>query len=404
MYTGRRMNDLNTLDFIGRNFLSMHKKIQDIYGVVTSSPMPTSRSTVRPRPSTFSVGEEVHVGTRPFRIVSINDDTYTLSPNVGGAGGADVIVPKEHVTKGQNHTSEGEEWVRLIDGEELEPEELVRDLSEASCTIHEKVKAELNKHSTMDTRVTFNQDEVAKFAMRMFGYDRKIYDSFLEFDVREQRLLNYPNREYNVAFFKMRTGKHVTGHDYKNAMDMNEIFHKVKTSGMFETQRHGVVYRSFAKDVASAKTVCGTLNRFTSTTVVKNYADKWGTDVDPVTGKQNEEGFFSTIIIPAGTRSIIPLLLFPELDSKRRQYEVLLSPDGILKDTGFVDSGGSKIFIYLEREYCGVPMKVILTTKMRGTNILGFIQCVFGDVTFLDRTGGRKTRRTRKRKHKSKRV
>ena len=417
VHSKKRKNESETLDYIAKEFRGMPKYITDIYRVFSGMkpaslpifPAFRNRTSSRSmhRENNFDVNDTVYVGTRRFRVVAINDDTYTLSPNVsGGAGGVNVDAPKEHVTKGPNHTTEGEGWLRSLDGEDLEPEELVKDLSEAKCTISKKVKDIFKEHSTMDTRVTFDQDEVADFARIMFGYDRGIFDSYSDFTTREAKLLNHPNREYNLEFFKFRSGNPVNkgNRDFQDAMVMNEIFKKVKETGMFETQRHGIVYRSFAKDVASAKTVCGTLNRFTSTTLIKNYADKWGTDIDPITGKQNEEGFFSTIIIPAGTRSIIPLLVFPELGSKRRQYEVLLSPDGILKDTGFVDSGGSKILIYLEREYCGIDMRAILTTEMRGTNILGFIQCVFDDVTFQGRTGGKRKTRRKSRKYKSKRV
>jgi hypothetical protein len=184
---------------------------------------------------------------------------------------------------------------------------------------------------------------------------------------------------------------------------MEKVFDKVSMSGIFTTTRPAVVYRAFANNVISAKDVCGMkLNRCTSTTLVKNYADKWGQAKQPITMIRNEKGFFTTIIIPAGTRSIIPLLLFDDLDSKQKQYEVLLSPDGILKDTGFIDSGGSKIVVYLEPEQCAIPMSEILMMELNGTNILGFIQCVFDDVTFQGLTGGRKTRRTHK--HKTKRI
>jgi hypothetical protein len=66
----------------------------------------------------------------------------------------------------------------------------------------------------------------------------------------------------------------------------------------------------------------------------------------------------------------------------------------MLQDTGYVDSGGSKIVVYVEQGHCGMPMNEILMMKMEdGTNILEFIKCIFeGNITYVGLTGG-KTRR-----------
>ena len=377
----------------------------------SSSARPFGVPAARHMP-TFAVGNFVYVGKKRFLIKAINPDTYTLSHNIGsgGAGGADVNAPKEHVTLNENKTVEGQQWLDSLYGTvPVEESEVISDLTDATCNIRPKIKEDFVKLSTMDP-IKFRVVDVVKIAKTMFGYTDDIMDRYNElFDERTERgargILNRPNRPYNAKYFEMRSGKRVDegDPDLVNARQMERTFKKAIDSGIFTTSRHGILYRSFAKNISSAKNVCGTLNRFTSTTLVKNYADKWGTDIDAVTGEANQEGFFTTIIIPAGTRSIIPLLLFDDLSMKQYQFEVLLSPDGILKDTGFTDSGGSKIVVYLEPEQCDMPMSEILRMGIRGTNILGFIQCVFGDqVDYVGPTGG-KTRKKR-RKHKTKRV
>ena len=73
----------------------------------------------------------------------------------------------------------------------------------------------------------------------------------------------------------------------------------------------------------------------------------------------------------------------------------------MLQDTGYVDSGGSKIVVYVEPERC-MPMNEILMMKMEdGTNILEFIKCIFeGNVTYVGLTGGK----TRHKKRISRKV
>jgi hypothetical protein len=324
---------------------------------------------------------------------------------------------KKYVTKDQNLTPEGQRWLASLYGESpdvpsepLTPgavsEAPIKDLSKAKCSVPDNEQEYLRSLTTLDSRIPFPVQAVANFALAMFGYKRDILtsyrDTFEDTERGVRGMLNTPNREYNIAFFNMKSGMPVDkrSEDVQHAMWMERIFEKVKRTGVFTTRRHGIVYRSFAKQVSSAKAVCEMpLNRFTSTTLVKRYADRWGQAEDPRTGRPNTEGFFSTIVIPAGTRGIIPLILFPDLISKREQYEILLSPNGMLRDTGFVDSTGSKIVVYLDRERCGMSMNEILMMEMDGTNVLGYIQCVFGDnVTWLGATGGR--RRTKNKRNK----
>ena len=419
---GKSMNGRQALNYIESNMFGMYTKIKQIYDRVSRSPMPPPMPPPMPRPmppsmptpmSTFSVGEVVHVGPRQFLVVSVSPFAYTLSPNVsGGGGGANVIVMKKYVTKDPNLTSEGQRWLASLYDEPAEvsvptpsSEAPIKDLSRAKCSVPDGEQGYLKGLATMDSRITFPVQVVANFALAMFGYTRDIFSSYHDtFDSAERGargMLNTPNREYNIAFFNMKSGVPVDKRSeaVQHAMWMERIFDKVRRTGIFTTRRHSIVYRSFAKQVSSAKAVCEMpLNRFTSTTLVKRYADRWGQAEDPRTGRPNTEGFFSTIIIPAGTKGIIPLLLFPDLTSKREQYEVLLSPNGLLRDTGFVDSAGSKIVVYLDRERCAMSINEILMMEMDGTNVLGYIQCVFGDnVTWVGATGGRTRNR---RKHK----
>ena len=438
--TGKLMRVSGALNYIESNMFGMLGKIKQIYNRVSTSrppmppmprprppmpppmpmpPMPMPMPPPMPMP-TFAVGELVHVGSRQFSVVNAGRFTYELSPNVsGGGGGANVIALKKYVTKDPNLTPEGQRWLDSLYGTSSAPapapadalSETPKDLSRAICALPAEERRILGKLTTLDETTEFPIQMVADFALTMFGYTRDIFRSYRDtFDERERGIrgmLNTPNREYNIEYFNMKSGIPVdeSSEVVYHAKWMERIFERVIRTGIFTTRRHGIVYRSFAKKVSSAKAVCGmSLNRFTSTTLVKRYADTWGQERDPITNKKNTEGFFSTIIIPAGTVGIIPLILFPDLTTKRPQYEVLLSPNGMLRDTGFVDTAGSKIVVYLDRERCGMSMNEILMMPMEdGTNVLGFIQCVFGDnVTWVGTTGGR--RRTKNRqKNKTKR-
>jgi len=448
--TGKSMNGRQSLDYVGSNMIGLQGKVKQIFDRVSTSmfpmppmprplpmppmprpmprPLPVPPPMPRPLPvppsipapmPTFAVGELVHVGPRQFSVVSVNPFAYTLSPNVsGGGGGANVIAMKKYVTKDPNLTPEGQRWLTSLYStpEVTVPvsapvpvsEAPIKDLSRAKCSVPAVEKGYLRGLTTMDPRTTFPLQAVANFALAMFGYNRDIFTSYrgtFEATERGERgMLNAPNREYNIAFFNMKSGIPVDRRSeaVQNATWMERIFEKVRRTGIFTTRRHSIVYRSFAKQVSSAKAVCEMpLNRFTSTTLVKRYADTWGQAEDIRTGRPNTEGFFSTIIIPAGTTGIIPLLLFPDLPLKRGQYEVLLSPNGLLRDTGFVDSGGSKIVVYLDRERCAMSINEILMMEMDGTNVLGYIQCVFGDnVTWVGATGGKHTNRRKNKKTK----
>jgi hypothetical protein len=390
--TNKIMSTPDALHYIETNISGIHENVKNIYKVVRLPPA-----------STFAVDELVHVGSKRFRVVAINHSTYTLSPNVGGGGGENVDVLKEYVTKDPNLTSTGDRWLASL----FEPRESRSPLGssgESDCRIPETKKElfqNLRSFTTLEKK-KFDRSEVATVALSMFGYTPTIFDDYRTTFVEQDRsrILNKPNRDYNIEFFNSKSGMTVdtTSDAFFQAETMKGIFDTVNETGIFTTRSHGIVYRSFAKSISSAKNVCGmSLNRFTSTTVVKNYADKWGQAKDPDTRIRNTEGFFTTIIIPAGTKSIIPLLLFDDLPSKRKQYEVLLSPDGMLQDTGYVDSGGSKIVVYVEQGHCGMPMNEILMMKMEdGTNILEFIKCIFeGNITYVGLTGGKTRRKNR---------
>ena len=396
--TNKIMSTPDALHYIKTNMAENSENVKNIYNRIVTPVMPMPAYT-------FAVDELVHVGSKQFRVVAVNHSTYTLSPNVGGGGGENVDVLKEYVTKDPNLTSTGDEWLSSL----YQPvRESSPPLGTSDCRIPETKKELFKKLRSFTTleKKKFDRSEVATVALSMFGYTPNIFDDYRTTFVEQDRsgILNKPNRDYNIEFFNSKSGIDVdtTSEAFFQADTMKGIFDTVNETGIFTTRSHGIVYRSFAKSISSAKNVCGMpLNRFTSTTVVKNYADKWGQAKDPDTRIRNTEGFFTTIIIPAGTKSIIPLLLFEDLRSKRKQYEVLLSPDGMLQDTGYVDSGGSKIVVYVEPERC-MPMNEILMMKMEdGTNILEFIKCIFeGNVTYVGLTGGK----TRHKKRISRKV
>ena len=271
------------------------------------------------------------------------------------------------------------------------------------CSIPEDEKEYFQHLAIMKPKVKFSMDHVADFAFIMFGYTPTIFRGYHELSRMEDlAILNEVSCDYNIEMYKIKTKQPIDEKrlSVKEAKQMDHIFRIVTDTGMFTTHRHGIVYRSFIKNVSSAKAVCGIpLNRVISTTLVKMYADKWAQCKDPGTDRRNEEGFFSTIIIPAGTRSIIPSLVLPDLDEKKEQFEVVLSPDGMFKDTGFVDSTGSKIIVYLDFDRCDMPMDEIMMMEADGTNILGFIKCIFGgNLTYAGLTGGKRL------KHKSRKT
>jgi hypothetical protein len=124
--------------------------------------------------------------------------------------------------------------------------------------------------------------------------------------------------------------------------------------------------------------------------------------------KPNSKGFFATIIIPANTTSIIPLLLFDDLPLKTSQYEVLLHPEGRLIDTGYNDTAGYRVIVYLGPEKSalfGASVSEILSlSDGRGTNIKGLIESAAISQPGNPAThGGRKTKKTKKTKKRYKR-
>jgi hypothetical protein len=274
----------------------------------------------------------------------------------------------------------------------------------AKCRIPEAERSELQRLTVID-RLTkaeelqqFPLDRMAQFAKAMFGYSDAVFTTFNAFGSDARTMLNHTNLLYNPQIHRIKNGEVVDERsvDVQHARFMARIFEYVTANNSFLTARHGLVYRSFSDGITSAKKIADKpLNRFTSTSLVKRYSDRWGQDAG--NGVENTKGFYSTIIIPAGTTELIPLLLF-DLPSKKMQYEVLLSPDGVLRDTGFVDNHGFKIFIYVDSKHSRLTMEQLLMLEVDGTNVLGFIQCVFGDAIWQGLTGGKKNTRKKKRR------
>lgn len=157
--------------------------------------------TVKPIP-TFSIGELVHVGRHQFSVIEVGRYTYTLSPNVGGGGGANVIALKKYVTKDSNHSPQGQLWLNSLDS--------VPDihLSKAKCSIPEDEKEYLKSLAIMKPRVKFSMDHVADFAFTMFGYTPTIFRGYDELSSMERDLsviLNEVSCDYNIEMYKIKT-------------------------------------------------------------------------------------------------------------------------------------------------------------------------------------------------------
>jgi len=228
--------------------------------------------------------------------------------------------------------------------------------------------------------------EEQPFTREMFGYNAGIRGGIDALTAEEQHVLGEPNFGLNQAYM----GKRSSGQDQTYAAVMGRIFDKVMRDKRFETQKFGIVYRSWSNGIDDATNVCGgDLGRYTSTSVRKNYSDWWGTEV-PGSTEPNDDAFFGTIIILPNTTSAIPLLLFGAAHSsgkpdrmdpmglKTKQYEVLLHPRGRFIDTGYTDSSGYKIMVYLGPEHSGLfsaPLEAILSLDNgRGTNVKGLIE------------------------------
>lgn len=233
--------------------------------------------------------------------------------------------------------------------------------------------------------------EEQPFTRDMFGYGARIRDGFDSFTPNQQYVLSVTNFGLNQAYM----GKSSDADEQAKAAEMGRIFEVIRDK-RFETQKFGIVYRSWSNGIDDSTDVCGgDLGRYTSTSVRKNYSDWWGTEV-PGSTKPNDDAFFATIIIPPNTTSVIPLLLFgdavtsgPHIGKpdrsdpmilKTKQYEVLLHPKGRFIDTGYTDTSGYRIMVYLGPEHSalfGAPLTAILALDDgRGTNVKGLIESV----------------------------
>jgi len=248
------------------------------------------------------------------------------------------------------------------------------------------------------------------FTREMFGYGARIRDGFDRLSLDEKGVLGKSNFALNDAYM----GKSSHAPDQVDAAVLGGIFRTIM-DGRFETQKFGIVYRSWSHGINDSTDVCGgNLGRYTSTSVRKNYSDWWGTEV-PGSATPNDDGFFATIIIPPNTTSVIPLLLFGNADArgkpdmsdpmqlKTKQYEVLLHPEGRLIDTGYNDTTGYRVMVYLGPEksdhFSDSVSEILSLDDGKGTNVKGLIESVA-----ISRTGnpayhaGRKTKRYKRSK------
>jgi len=221
-----------------------------------------------------------------------------------------------------------------------------------------------------------------QFTREMFGYDAGIQGRYDRLPQEGRNVLGVSNFGSNQAYVAHRNDPRIpydmSSTSGKNAAQMDRIFDQIIRERTFETQQVGIVYRSWTCGVENVSDICNkSLGRYTSTSVRKEYSDTWGTEPTPGCTKPNDKGFFATIIIPANTRSVIPLLLFDELRAKTAQYEVLLHPDGRFIDTGYSDSTGFRIIVYIGPENAGLfsaPLSEILNLSDPNSNIKGLIE------------------------------
>jgi len=246
-----------------------------------------------------------------------------------------------------------------------------------------------------DTNTVLLSEE-QPFTREMFGYDAGIRDKYGTLSREEKAVLRKSNFALNQAYLH---SKKPEPNPYIDALDdavtMDEIFDKIMRDKRFETKNFGIVYRALPEGIENAAVICGgNLGRFTSTSVRKNYADWWGTKPKFEQTMPNDDAFLVTIIIPPNTTSIIPLLLFGDAETiglnigkpklgdpmelKTKQYEVLLHAEGKLIDTGYSDTTGYRIMVYLGPEHSALfsaPLETILSLDDgKGTNVKGLIE------------------------------
>ena len=248
--------------------------------------------------------------------------------------------------------------------------------------------------------------EEQQFTREMFGYDagtQRKYDALLPGGKAVLGISNFPlNEAYRYSKENGRPYHYAP--DQADADQMSRIFETVIREKTFETKKIGIVFRAWTEGIETVSKICNgeSIGRYTSTSIRKEYSDTWGIKPQVGTTKPNSKGFFATIIIPANTTSIIPLLLFDDLPSKTAQYEVLLHPEGRLIDTGYNDTAGYRVIVYLGPEKSALfdaPLPDILSlSDSRGTNIKGLIES-----NAISQPGNPATHGGRKRKTKKNR-
>jgi len=194
-------------------------------------------------------------------------------------------------------------------------------------------------------------DDILEYAVREFGYKdaATVMKKFQELDPEQH--LGWSNSDVNVY---LTTPDKTTDKGFTPSVagKMIRLTDEIFVSKIFETQRPAVVYRSYTHGIDSSSDITNKpIVRFASTSVVRNYAHSWSCERCR-TNPTGDNAYYVAIIIPQGTRSIIPACLGPYPD-KRRQFEIILTPKGVLMDTGHVMNGGDKIFVYVDP---GVPL------------------------------------------------
>lgn len=255
--------------------------------------------------------------------------------------------------------------------------------------------------------------EEQQFTREMFGYDagtQRKYDALFPGGKAVLGISNFPLNEA-YRYYKENGRPYHYPPDQADADQMGRIFETVIREKTFETKKIGIVFRAWTEGIETVSKICNgeSIGRYTSTSVRKEYSDTWGIKPQVGTMKPNSKGFFATIIIPANTTSIIPLLLFNDLPLKTSQYEVLLHPEGRLIDTGYNDTAGYRVIVYLGPEKSalfGAPLPVILSlSDPSGTNVKGLIESHAISQPGNPATHGgrkRKTRRYKRSKRKTK--
>jgi hypothetical protein len=249
--------------------------------------------------------------------------------------------------------------------------------------------------------------EEQQFTREMFGYDagtQRKYDVLFPGGKAVLGISNFPlNEAYRYSKENGRPYHYPP--DQADADQMGRIFETVIREKTFETKKIGIVFRAWTEGIETVSKICNneSIGRYTSTSVRKEYSDTWGIKPQVGTMKPNSKGFFATIIIPANTTSIIPLLLFDDLPLKTAQYEVLLHPEGRLIDTGYNDTAGYRVIVYLGPEKSALfdasVSEILSLDDGRGTNIKGLIESDAISQPGNPAThGGRKTRKTKRYK------